>query len=54
MTKPAPYPFDKEPAEGLREVIEQELKRHEHASDRDSKKHRERKSRVAQEEKRDR
>jgi len=50
--KSAPHPFDKEPAEGSREIIERELKRQERQSASDSKKHGERKTGGAHEEER--
>jgi len=55
MMKSAPHPFDKEPAEGSREIIDRELKRQERAaSERDKRKHGEREAGSAQDEKRGR
>jgi hypothetical protein len=54
MAKSAPHPFDKEAAEGSRDIIDRELQRQERAqSDRESKKAAGEKSSSGQEEKRD-
>ncbi len=54
MVKSAPHPFDKEPAEGSREIIDRELKRQERAeSARQGRKDDGHKSSSARKEKRD-